>query len=120
MYWRKHVDFSKILRLLPSSILGVIGGFLLLGRISDGSLMFVIGAMVLCFVILTLWLEMYPQAGQFIPQSCMLAATAGVTTGVTSMLTNSSPVMTIYLLASRFRKEEFIATNAWFFLILMC
>ena len=44
--------------------------------------------------------------------------TTGVTTGVTTMLANAAgPVSTMYLLAMRLPKWEFVGTGAWFFLI---
>jgi hypothetical protein len=47
------------------------------------------------------------------------AAGYGVVAGFATMLANAAgPVMNAYLLAKRLPKEEFIATGAWFFLII--
>ena len=53
-----------------------------------------------------------------VPTHWAFVAGVGVLAGVTTMMANAAgPIMTIYLLAMRFDKKQFIGTQAWFFWI---
>jgi hypothetical protein len=55
----------------------------------------------------------------FVSHHWGFAATIGAAAGVTTMLSNAAgPLMTLYLLALRFDKHQFIGTIAWYFLVL--
>ncbi len=113
--FRRHANWRELLRIFPWAALGVGLGTLLLGRIDDALTKRVIGVIL---VLISVW--------QFIRQargandsvsSPVVAALTGTTAGVTTMIANAAgPIMTLYLLAMRLPKLEFIGTGAWFFL----
>jgi uncharacterized membrane protein YfcA len=68
-------------------------------------------------VVIMIWLER--DRSKDIPTNKWFGGTSGVLGGFTSMIGNlAGPVMSVYLLASRLPKNEFIGTAAWFFLVI--
>lgn len=118
LYWRRHVNWGHLLRLMPWTLLGVVVGYLLMDHISDRQLKIIMGVLILGFLGVSWWREKHVKAEQ-IPSHWLFAATMGMLAGSTSMLANAAgPVMVIYLMAMRLPKHEFIGTRAWFFWIL--
>ncbi len=118
VYWRRHVDRTQLVRLLPWTWLGVVLGYLFLGRISNEALEIFIGLLVLALMALS-WLRDRRVTEDSIPDHWLFAAFMGTLAGLTSMMANAAgPVMVIYLIAMRMEKESFIGTRAWFFWIL--
>ena len=119
LYWRRHADWQKLLRLMPWTMIGVVFGFFWLGRITDQHLLPVIGAIVLVLVIIHLWQQTHPDYGAHIPHYWWFSSVMGILAGATSMLANAAgPILVIYLLAMKLEKENFIGTSAIFFLLL--
>ena len=64
-----------------------------------------------------LWLEKWGTSENIPKQKSFVVAT-GIAGGFTSMVGNlAGSVMSVYLLSIRLRKNEFIGTTAWFFLV---
>jgi uncharacterized protein len=118
IYWRRHVARRQLGRLLPWTFLGVVAGYFLLDVITNQQLKPTIGALVLLLIVGS-WIRSRTIKDEQIPTHWLFAALVGMAAGSTSMMANAAgPVMVIYLVAMRFRKEEFIGTQAWFFWIL--
>jgi uncharacterized protein len=115
LYWRNHVEWRQLARLLPAAVVGIVLGFFVMGNITDRQLMPIIGGLILILIAVT-WLRNRRGNGENIPHGLGFSGTMGVLAGATSMLANAAgPVMTIYLLAMRLKKNEFVGTTAWFF-----
>lgn len=118
-YYRRHADWGIILRLLPWVVLGIVAGAATLGRMTNEGVNVALGVMVLAMV----GLQFARQAGtEWIDENVTsrpwLAPMIGITAGFTTMLGNlAGPVMGIYLIARGLKKDNFIGTTAWFFLI---
>ncbi len=116
VYWRAHVSWSVLLRLLPWVLVGVLGGWQVLRVISDALLLPVIGV-----VILGLLAVMFGRRGGWaseweVGRRWWFAGAMGILAGATTMMANAAgPVMVIYLLAMGLKKREFVGTSAWFF-----
>jgi len=55
IYWRHHVHWSSLLRLMPWALLGIAIGYYWLSRISDKLLMLIIGLIILSLLAVTIW-----------------------------------------------------------------
>ncbi|MCM8789053.1 MAG: sulfite exporter TauE/SafE family protein [Candidatus Omnitrophica bacterium] len=115
-YYRRHAKWKILLRLIPWATIGIIAGFLALGRMDDQQLKPIIGFIVLLILgfneadILNSW---------NIPAKWWFAAAIGLSAGFTTMIANAAgSIMIIYLLAMRLPKQEFIGTGAWYFFLL--
>ncbi|MCP4451620.1 MAG: sulfite exporter TauE/SafE family protein, partial [Planctomycetes bacterium] len=118
LYWRRHVNWGHLARLLPWTLGGVVIGFLLMDHISDQQLKIIMGALILGFLGVSWWREKRVRKDK-LPNHWFFAAMMGMLAGSTSMMANAAgPVMVIYLIAMRVPKNEFIGTRAWFFWIL--
>ncbi len=115
IYWRRHVEWRQLVRLLPWALLGIFLGFLGMNYISNMHLRIFIGVLVLVLMGVS-WLREKLFSNDSIPGHWLFAAVLGVLAGSTSMMANAAgPVMVIYLMAMRLPKESFIGTSAWFF-----
>jgi len=118
IYWRRHVKWSQLFRLIPWAGLGVVLGYYGLKVIDNQMLKPFIGGIVLVLLIGS-WIRDRMVPDDRIPTHWAFAAVMGILAGALSMMANAAgPIMIIYLLAMRFDKEHFIGTQAWFFWIL--
>lgn len=113
---RRHADWSQLGRLFPWTALGILLGVGVLAVINNAQLRIVIGALI---VVMTAY--QFVQRSQKRPSpaaaSGIFAASMGISAGVTTMVANAAgPFTTLYLLAMRLGKLEFVGTTAWFFL----
>jgi uncharacterized protein len=118
-FYRRHANWSHLVRLIPSSLAGIILGYFALGHVTDRQLKPIIGAIILALLALDLWRDRAGGRTPTVPHRTWVAATTGLLAGFTTMLANASgPIVTIYLLAMQFSKNEFVGTAAWYFLLL--
>ena len=118
-YWRRHIQWRLLLRLMPWVFGGVALGYSVLKNINDQLLMLVIGVVILVMISLTAWRNSRYGRSRPIPTYWWFAAVMGVMTGATSTLANAAgPIMVIYLLAMRLEKGAFIGTHLGCFWIL--
>jgi uncharacterized membrane protein YfcA len=116
-YYHRHANWKIILKLLPAAVVGIAAGSYVIRKISDDSLKPVIGIIVLIMLALNYLREKY--INKDFSENKTFAGSMGFTAGLTTQLANAAgPVTTIYLLAMKLPKFEFIGTGAWYFLIL--
>lgn len=117
IYWRRHVRWGHLVRLLPWTLLGVLIGYRLMYLLDDRSIMPVIGVLVLVLIGVTWWRD--SREDPQVPTYWWFAGVMGILAGSSSMMANAAgPIMIIYLLAMKLEKKEFVGTSAWFFWIL--
>ncbi len=116
-YYHRHANWKIILKLLPPALAGIAAGSVIIRNIKDETLRPIIGIIVLVMVVVNYLREKHLQSD--FSESKLFALTMGFIAGLTTQLANAAgPVMTIYLLAMKLPKYEFIGTGAWYFLIL--
>jgi hypothetical protein len=116
-YYHRHAVWSHLWRLLPWAFVGIVIGWLALGRVNDTQLRLFVGVVVLALLALT-WVRDRTAALEHLPHALWFGAVLGLLAGITTMMANAAgPIMVAYLLAMRLPKNEFIGTGAWFFLI---
>ncbi|MGA0039590.1 MAG: sulfite exporter TauE/SafE family protein [Pirellulales bacterium] len=115
----RDVVWAYVFKLLPPALVGVVIGWLLLGRLEDAVFRPCIGGLVLALCggqLLRMW------RGDLlarVPHTRGFASATGVLSGVATMLANAAgPIVALYLLAVALPKHRLVATGAWFFLIL--
>jgi uncharacterized protein len=117
--FKRHARWDYVRRMLPPSLAGVVGGWLLMKMLPDHSLQPVIGVIIFCLAVMQAARMLRPNLFQHVPHSRTFAWTIGLLVGVSTMLANAAgPIMAMYLLAVSLPKMEFVGTTAWFFLIL--
>lgn len=123
-YWR-HVQWWRIVYLLPATLLGVaVASFLFVSdsamiAVSDRALKILIGALGIVFVVYFAakkWILRHIHASQ---PTWMKGTVFGFGAGVTSTLAHAAgPVMQMYLLPQQLEKKKFAATGCAFFWML--
>lgn len=111
--YRRNTAIHHLWNLLPWVLLGMGLGWLILDRMPDAAFGPIIGITVLAMILVHLW-RMWRKIIN--PPGRLVGAGFGVVAGTTTTVANAAgPVMSIYLLAKRLPKEDFIAAGAWFF-----
>ena len=118
LLFRNSANWRELWRIFPSTAVGVIFGALLLGRMDDAIVKPLIGMIVLVLCTLQFWRSKNAGAGLDLVQHPVTATLAGMIAGFTTLIANAAgPIMTLYLLAMRLPKKEFVGTTAWFFFV---
>lgn len=116
LYYRKHCDWSKIVKLFPYVALGMVPAYFLLDWARDDRLRPILGGLV--FVLLLLELCRTRFKWDHLPHRQWFSALMGGLAGFTTMVGNAAgPIMSIYCLTLGFQRHAFIGTFAWFFFI---
>ncbi len=116
-YYHRHASWQHLKILFPWAAVGVIGGTLIGSYFNDSVFKMVMAIIIVVSVIIMLWLEKWGTSENIPKQKSFVVAT-GIAGGFTSMVGNlAGSVMSVYLLSIRLRKNEFIGTTAWFFLV---
>jgi hypothetical protein len=111
-YWRRHADSRALLSLIPWVAVGMAGGGLALS-LSERVLRRIVGIIALTMLSLHVWRRYSGHAGVG-----GRAPLYGIAAGFATTVANAAgPVMSMYLLLKRLPKERFVATGAWFFLV---
>jgi uncharacterized membrane protein YfcA len=110
-YWHRKADVGKLLSLIPWVAIGMAGGATAL-VLPETAVRPMIGCVVLVMVLLTLFRH-YPRV-QAVGHTSFYGIAAGFSTTIANY---AGPVMNMYLLNRRLPKEQFVATAAWFFLV---
>jgi uncharacterized protein len=113
LYWRKHADARKLFSLIPWVAAGMVGGAFALG-LPENVLRRMIGCVVVLMLVVYVVRRRNPQR-----QVAGSPSFYGIIAGFASTIANAAgPVMNMYLLSRKLPKEQFVATGAWFFLVI--
>ncbi len=117
--YRQHARVRVVLRMLPPALAGILCGWLLIPHIPAEQFGRLIGAITLVLIVVVLVQKFRPALLRIATEHPGIAWPVGWLAGVTTMLANAAgPVMTVYFLACRLPKMEFVGTAAWYFFVL--
>lgn len=112
--YRRDANTAAPRRLIPSVLMGVGLGALLLAMSTQAQMRRTIGAILLALVLVTLAQRRW--GTPHVSQGRATRAAYGTLAGFTTMAANAGgPVTSMYFLASQFSVSEFLGTTAWFF-----
>jgi uncharacterized membrane protein YfcA len=121
IYYRKNAVWKHILRILPWVAIGILIALITGNLINDNQFRIVLLTVVWIMLILMVLNDMRKKQGKEIPENHFFASLMGLAGGFATMIGNSAgPVFTLYFLAMRLPKKEFIGTGAWLYLIMNC
>ena len=117
-YYRRHANWNHLIKVLPWAVVGLLLALWIGEMVNDVQFKNLIAILVFLSVGLMLWQDKR-KGTQFFPDKWWFAATMGILGGFATMIGNvAGPVFAIYLLAMHLPKNSFIATGAWFFMII--
>jgi len=107
------------LLVMPWALVGIVAGWLALGRVDDTGAGRMIGALIIAMLALHYWRSRTLSEEELAKVPSWFAPMIGLVAGFTTMVANAAgPVMVLYLLAMRLSKLEFLGVAAAFFLII--
>ena len=118
-FLHQHARWDYVKRMLPPSCVGVLLGWLLMGRLSDAMFKPIIGWIILTLAALQFARMQRPHWFGDVPHTRRFAWAMGLLAGVTTMLANAAgPIFGLYALSVSLPKFEIVGTGAWLFFIL--
>lgn len=118
-FFGRKANWAQVRRILPPTLVGIVAGWLLMGRLDEALFRRLVGVIILSLVAVQVARTQRPGWFQHIPHRLGFAVTLGLLAGLTTMLANAAgPVVALYLLSVRLPKWELIGTSAWLFLVL--
>jgi uncharacterized membrane protein YfcA len=117
-YYRRSVEWRNVIKPLPWALIGLVLGAIVGNYISDKTFVMMIGIIVLFCLGILVYTE--KKGKEFIvPSDVWFYILVGILSGFASMIGNAAgPIFSVYLLALGFKKNNFMGTNAWFFIII--
>ena len=117
IYYHRHTQWKFLKKLLPMMVVGVLLGVYFGNDISEDLFKQIMAFFILVTVLVMIWMDRTKTFG--IPKHWAFSSSMGLLSGFTSMIGNLAGSFTsIYLLAIRLPKNEFIGTAAWLFFII--
>ena len=117
VYYKSHVKWVYLIKLLPWMVLGVLVGVVLGKDLPEDIFKSGMAIIILISVIMMYYWER--NKNRKIPNHWSFAALMGIMAGFTTMVGNLAGAFSnIYFLAIRLPKNEFIGTAAWLFFII--
>ena len=117
IYWRRKALWQYLGWLIPGAVAGLALGFLLLRAIDDATFTPIMGWLIIIVSLLSFGLDRFTL--RFDKDNKVIPLAIGLIAGIFNMLANgAAPVLALYLLALKINKEDFVGTNAWFFLVI--
>lgn len=114
-----HAVWRVLWRIMPAAVAGVILGWVAMPLIPASMFAPVIGWIVTALLALMILQKCSSRLQKIAAEHPAIAWPLGVMAGFTTMVANAAgAVMTIYLLACRLPKYEFVGTAAWFFFLI--
>jgi uncharacterized membrane protein YfcA len=114
-YYRGHAEARRLFSLLPWVVVGMAVGAVVLGA-PEVFLRRLVGLITLSMI--ATYVARSRRESASASESAQSRAVYGSAAGFATMVANAAgPVMNVYLLAKRLPKEGFVATGAWFYLL---
>lgn len=118
--YHAHADWAVLRRLVPSVVVGVLLGVVVLWFADDAAVRRMIGGILVFLVGLSVVLRLRRRrdGAEARPVPPALTHVFGPLGGFTTMIANAAgPVMSLYFVASRLPVQAVLGTAAWFFLV---
>jgi uncharacterized membrane protein YfcA len=119
IYYRRNAVWKHILRILPWVTLGIIVALVTGNLINNNQFRIIMISIVWIMLVLMIFNDLRKKDETFLPENKFFGGSMGFAGGFATMIGNSAgPVFTLYFLAMKLPKKEFIGTSAWLYLIM--
>jgi len=118
-FYHRHAQWKKLLELFPCVLGGIALGALVLWKIDSAQLKPLLGGLILVLLCLEIVRQRF--GWNDFPHRTWFVILMGSLAGFATTLGNvAGPIMNIYFISRGFKKDEFMGTAAWYFLIFNC
>ena len=109
-YYHMHAEIRQLLKLIPSTIIGILTGVFIGDILSEAHFQLLLGAVIIIGAVMMI-------INFETKENKLFSVIVGFLGGFITMIGNAAgPIMSIYFLSIGFNKNKFIGTVAWFFL----
>ena len=109
-YYHMHAEIRQLLKLIPSTIIGILTGVFIGDILSEAHFQLLLGAVIIIGAVMMI-------INFETKENKLFSVIVGFLGGFITMIGNAAgPIMSIYFLSMGFNKNKFIGTVAWFFL----
>ncbi|HVZ64457.1 MAG TPA: sulfite exporter TauE/SafE family protein [Lacunisphaera sp.] len=118
--YRRHAQWRHLWRLLPATLAGIVVGWWVLRKADDAQTARLVGVLLVAMLAVHGWRRFRARTDPAAPapSARVFAVASGLFAGFSTQVANAAgPVMTLYLLAMRLPKLEFVGTGAVFFML---
>ncbi len=119
LYYHHHARWKDIIRLLPWTLVGILAGLLVGHLIDDRTFKLLIAVIILICLLLLVRSQFKGETVEAkITGKRWFGVVTGISSGFATMIGNAAgPIFSLYLLAKGAKKNDYMGTFAWFFLI---
>lgn len=122
LVYRRHANWSYIVKLAPWTIAGVLVGYFVFSYVNDTTVRILIGTVLLSMTaihFLRKWLRDSSKGEDKLPHHPAFIGATGTIGGFATMIANAAgPIAALYFIASGLPKYAYIGTSAWFFFLI--
>jgi uncharacterized membrane protein YfcA len=122
--YRRHFEWRYFWRLLPWALAGIVAGYFAMGWFDDAAAKTVTGAIITVLTGLHVLkvhgsrFKVQGSEGEVQSSKFIFGPVMGLLAGFTTLVANAAgPLVTLYFLAMRLPKMEFVGTGAIFFMV---
>jgi uncharacterized protein len=117
-YYNRHAEWKNIKRLLPWAYVGLVLGVIVGNYINDRQFKAVIAISIIICIGVLIYAERKGENLK-VPEGAWFPVLMGIGTGFTTMIGNAAgPIFSIYLLTMGLKKNNYMGTSSWTFLII--
>lgn len=118
VYYRKKFHRDLVIKPMPWALLGLVAALAIGHLVPESGFKIMMGGCILLGIAMMIGTNS-PDKANAITDSPWFAPVMGFVLGFSTMIGNAAgPLLTVYLLAMRLPKFAFVATGAWFIMIL--
>lgn len=119
IYYHRNAVWKYIIRILPWVAAGIILALITGNMVNNNQFRIMLLTVVWVMLILMIFNDIRNKKEIEIPKNRLFGPLMGFTGGFSTMIGNAAgPVFTLYFLAMRLPKKEFIGTGAWLYFIM--
>lgn len=117
-YYSRHAEWKNIRKLLPWAFVGLALGVVVGNYINDKQFKTTIAVSIIVCIVVLIYTERKGENLK-VPKGAWFPILMGIGTGFTTMIGNAAgPIFSIYLLTMGFKKNNYMGTASWTFLII--
>jgi len=120
IYYRKKLIWSEVLKLLPMALTGLVFALILGKYIDNKTFKIIMASCILLGIGIMFWMErIHDNRKETLSNAKWYSPIFGFIMGFSTMIGNAAgPALSVYLLSRKMDKYTFVATGAWFIMIL--
>lgn len=117
-YYKRHAEWRNVKKPLPWALGGIVLGVIVGNYVNDSQFKAIMAVSIIICIGILIYMEKKGENLK-VPKGAWFHALTGTAAGFTTMIGNAAgPIFSIYLLTMGFKKNNYMGTSSWFFMII--